>query len=190
MKKNLLIKMKLSYQQIREKNNINTKVIVLLVLLLLISASSPFWHIEFSKEAKDGVFGFPTMRSFLYSFGTHFILFGASIFFFWILYLIPNIDEKIKRVKKIGNLGIGLYCAVSSYYLLFIFIDSSISPYPDYYYKIAFTVVSIIVSFIIYKIFHFFSYVNTLKEERNTATKNIIKLSRDFIDEASRKLIN
>ncbi len=186
-----MIKTKLKTQEIKEKNNtINIKVIVLLVLLLLISSSSPFWHIKFSKKASDGIFGFSTMRSFLYSFGTHFVLFGASIFFFWILHLIPNIDDRIKKIKRIGNLGVGLYCAVSCYYLLFVFIDSSNSPYPDFYYEIAFITISIIVSFIIYRIFRFLSYLKTLEEERQSNSKNIIKLSRDFINEASKKLIN
>lgn len=188
-----MIKTKLKSLQTREKEKnkrINIKVIVLLVLLLLTSASSPFWHIEFPKGKNDGVFGFSSMRSFLYSFGTHFVLFGASIFFFWILHLIPNIDDRIKKVKRIGNLGVGLYCAVSCYYLLFVFIDSSNSPYPDSYYKIAFALISIMVSFIIYRIFRFLSYLKMLEEERQSNSKNIIKLSRDFINEASKKLIN
>jgi len=181
--------MKSSTQEIKE-NRVNIKVIVLLVLLLLVSASSPLWHIKFSRNVDDGIFGFPTMRSFLYSFGTHFILFGASIFFFWILHLIPNINKKIKRIKVIGNLGVGLYCSVSCYYLLYVFIDSSNSPYPDYYYEIAFVTVSIVISIIIYKVFDFFTYLNTLKHERDESTKNIINYSMDFINEASKKLIN
>lgn len=163
---------------------------MLLALLLLTSASSPFWHIKFPSNTSDGIFGFTSLRSFLYTFGTHFILFGASIFFFWILHLIPNINKKIKIVKKIGHLGVGLYCSVSCYYLLYVFIDSSNSPYPDYYYEIAFIVTSIIVSFIIYKVFNFFEYLNKLKYERDKKTDNIIKLSQDFINEASKKLVN
>jgi len=167
---------------------VNLKVIVFLILLLLISASSPFWHIEFSKESEETFLGFYNFRNFLYSFGTHFILFGASVFFFWILYLIPDLDDTIKKIKKIGNIGIGLYCSVACYYLFYIFVDPSNSPYPDYYYEIAVILVSLVTSFLIYKIFNFMSYINNLKIERDADTKKIIQLSKEFIDEASKKL--
>ncbi|WP_299676368.1 hypothetical protein [uncultured Tenacibaculum sp.] len=161
---------------------------IFLVSLLLVSASSPFWHIKFSKGMKDGIFGFSSLRSFLYSFGTHFILFGASIFFFWILHLIPNINKKVKKIKLIGFLGIGLYCSVSIYYLLYVFIDTSNSPYPDYYYEIAFIFVSFLSSYIIFKVFNFLNYVNNVKYDREEKTKKIIDYSIEFINEASKKL--
>ncbi len=155
---NLLTKTKLRTQEIKEKVNL-----LLIGVLILVSITSPFWHIFFERGASDGIFGFKSMRTFLYSFGTHFILFGCSLFLFWFIYLSLNLE---KRLKRIGNLVAGLFLSVSIYYLLFIFIDTSNSPYPDSYYEIAFSLGAIFSSIIIYLIFERKEKLNQIKTRK------------------------
>lgn len=155
--------------------------ILFLTLILFITSTSPFWHIFFEKGVDDGVFGFRSMRSFLYTFGTHFILFGISVFMFWILQLIPNLNDKIKRVKIIGNTGVIIYCSVSIYYLLYVFVDTS-NPYPDYYYEVAFVFTSLAISLLIY----FYTKYNKttiqrLEEDNQKAQSTIKQLEKEVL---------
>jgi len=123
---NYLTKMKLRTQEI------NSIKLFIISIFSFICITSPFWHIFFEKGAGDGIFGFKSMRSFLYSFGTHFILFGCSVF----LLMIINTIIDNKQLKYMGNLVGGGFCSVSIYYLMFVFFDMN-TPYPDYVHELA-----------------------------------------------------
>lgn len=160
----------------------------MIFLLVFLSSTSPFWHIKFEPGVKNGVFGFSSLRSFFYTFGTHFILFGASVFFMWILHLIPNVDELTKKVKKIGYIGVLIYCSVSIYYLLYVFIDTSNSPYPDSYYEFTFILLSMIGAGLTYKVFRLFEYVKTQRAIKEKDTEEFINSSLELMDELKKGL--
>ncbi|CAL2107478.1 conserved membrane hypothetical protein [Tenacibaculum sp. 190524A02b] len=179
--------MKLKTQETRITSLDKVKILFL-SSILIISITSPFWHIYFEKNATDGIFGFRSFRSFLYSFGTHFILFGFSVFMYWVLQLIPNLNDKIKTAKYIANIGIGMYCAVSIYYLLYIFINTSNSPYPDYFYEIAFTSVSLLSSFIIYQVFKQLERTKEAVRKNEDERKKFVETSLEFIKEINESI--
>lgn len=153
-------------------------------MVAIIAATSPFWHIFYEKGASDGVFGFKTMRTFLYSFGTHFILFGCSLFFFWFISKVKSDDKNLIRV---GNTVAGLFCSVSLYFLLFVFLPSN-SPYPKYVYQIAFIVASISASAIVCLVFNYQRVVMIRRSEHEEESKVFINSTRSFIEEISNNI--
>ena len=135
------------------------------------------------------MFGFKSMRSFLYAFGTHFILFGFSVFMFWVFQLIPSQDDLVKKIKRIGNLGISVYCSVSIYYLIYIFIDKSNSPYPDYYYEIGVIFVSLFATYVLYRIFKFMGEVREINTLHRKENEDFMKKGMEFIDMLDKKAL-
>ena len=155
----------------------------LLILLFSISAiTSPFWHIFYERGADDGVFGFSSMRSFLYTFGSHYILFGASVFMFW---LIGFIKDKGKFFNYFVSSIAILFSSVSLYYLVYIFIPSN-SPYLDYMYEICILACSIAISLAIFFLFQFY---RSSKLQEKKETDEFISNSFRFIDEVNNALI-
>lgn len=173
-----------------QETKVGLKLIRILCLffILFVSSTAPFWHIFFELGKQDGIFGFMTMRSFLYAFGVHFILFGFSIFMFWILQLIPDLSKKIETIKKIGNIGAFMYCSVSLYYLLFIFVDKK-KPYPDCYYEVASICFSLLSSFVIYKMFNFSDKMREYNRKKQIENEKFIRTSLEFINELNENII-
>ncbi len=107
---------------------------------------------------------------------------------FFILQLIPNLNRTIRRIKSIGNLGAGLYCSVSIYYLLYVFIDTTNDPYPEVFYEIAFITLSIVSSFLIYKIFKFFEEVKEENRKKQIANDKFVKTSLELLGEINKTI--
>ena len=181
MESNSSIPTKSKIPGIKERINLG-----LIAILIFVSVTSPFWHIFYERGASDGIFGFRTMREFLYSFGTHFILFGCSLFIFWFIYLLRDIDKKL---RSIGNVVAGMFCSVSIYYLLYIFVYTSDPRYPDSFYEIAFTTGAVLSSLTIYLIFNYHR-VNKLKIiKREAEAKKFEATALKFIDEINKSLL-
>ena len=159
--------------------------LIVISILAFICITLPFWHIAFEEGAEDGIFGFTSMRAFLYSFGTHFTLFSCSVFLLLIINVFVDAD---KQLKTISNIIGGGFCSVSVYYLLFVFITRH-KPFPDYAYEIAFISTSILASIVIVKIFKLqFKLRKKIIEDRK-ASKAFINTALNFIDEINETLV-
>lgn len=156
--------------------------LVLLIMFSLSAITAPFWHIFFEKGADDGLFGFSSTRSFLYTFGTHYILFGLSMFTFWVIGFIPDKNLSVKRLSYMINI---LFCSVALYYLFYVFIDSN-SPYPDYVYEIANITCSLFISFLIFKLFNNYR-IKRLQEKKEA--DEFVENAFSFINEVNKSLI-
>ncbi len=185
-------------QEIKEKGNValptipekavllfGTVEMMVIALLSFVCVTAPFWHIFYKQGAEDGVFGFPSMRSFLYSFGVHFALFGCAVF---LLLVVNRITDSNKRFRTVGNIIGGGFCSVAVYDLLYVFITKH-DPFPDYMYEIAFITISILFSVLIVLVFQLqFRAKQKLMKERE-ASKAFINTALGFIDEINHTIV-
>ncbi|OEK07705.1 hypothetical protein A8C32_16765 [Flavivirga aquatica] len=164
----------------------------MIAIFSFISITAPFWHIFSQKGVGDSFLGFKTIRSFLYTFGMHFALFGCSIFSFWAINIKSKTEKQIDNISKIKrnilNIIACTYCSVSIYYLLYTFIDTN-SPYPDYYYEIAFIVGAIVVSVIILFFFNLQIKIRDRKDKFEKESEYFLGTALNFIDEINHSII-
>lgn len=114
-------------------------------VLVLIGATAPFWHIWFDQKSTQKFMGFPSIRVFLYSFGTYFAYFCFSLFVLWVKNFI---DPRYKKVIRVVNVVTGVFLAISIYFLLWVFL--LYGDFPKYVYTIAFAVIAVVITYAVY----------------------------------------
>ncbi len=106
------------------------------------AAIAPFVHILFPKESSEKVFGFPSMRVFLFSIGLPISLFILSLF----IAFFSNFIE-LKEYKKSMRIGSICFLFTSSYFIIWTFWYRA--DFDIYLYYGAMVIVSIFASFAI-----------------------------------------
>jgi cell shape-determining protein MreD len=195
---NRLIKSELKIQETDSKTNqglqnvpikavllFDTLEMVIIALLSFVCVTAPFWHIFYKEGANDGVLGFSSMRSFLYTFGVHFALFGCAVF---LLLVVNRITDSNKRFRTVGNIIGGGFCSVAVYYLLYVFITKD-DPFPDYMYEIAFIVTSVVFSVLIVLVFRLQFRAKQKQLQEREASKVFIDTALGFIDEINHTIV-
>jgi len=169
MKQQTLIQKKLKTQEItqtQEKKKKRARVLKILLFLIggvaVIAATSPFWHIFFSKSDRVKFINFTNVRRFLYSFGNHFALFGCSIF---LLFVKNYIAEEFRAIKSFISVIGGLFLAISIYFLAWCFKPSSL--YPNWVYEVSFVVAGLVSAIAAYNLSKI-SFKMFLEKRKNT----------------------
>ncbi|MFD2188014.1 hypothetical protein [Aquimarina celericrescens] len=91
-----------------------SKFINLIIILGVIAgAIAPFLHILFPRESSEKIFGFPSMRVFLYSIGLPISLFILSLFIAFFANLI-----ELKEYRKSMKIGSMCFLFTSSYFII------------------------------------------------------------------------
>ncbi|MEN1784655.1 MAG: hypothetical protein AAGF77_05890 [Bacteroidota bacterium] len=126
------------------------------------------------------------MRSFLYSFGTHFALLGSSLLTFWVVY---QVEFASRLVKKAVIYFCGLYFSIAVYYLLFVFIDTTVSPYPDYVYELAFIATALGAAFATSLLFKYSKKIKIQRQQREVEAKRFEQNALQFIEEVNSSFI-
>lgn len=166
MKSKPLTKQRLKPQRPKIRRAIKFRLSILIGAIVLIGATAPIWHIWFDVNSTYKIFGFSNIHVFLYAFGSHFAIFCAASFIFWIKNFI---DPQYKNLPKIINIVGGVFAAVGSYLLIWVF--NPYSDFPEYVYHIVFGISAVFIAYGMYALNNFIFLV-TLDKKRNI--KNLI----------------
>ncbi|WP_281989851.1 hypothetical protein [Aquimarina aggregata] len=124
---------------------VNKIINIIIIIGVVAAAIAPFVHILFPKGASEKVFGFPSMRVFLFSIGLPISLFILSLF----IAFLSNFIE-LKEFKKTMRIGSICFLFTSSYFIIWTFWYRD--DFNIYFYYAAMVIVSIFASFAISKL--------------------------------------